>query len=293
MKRRNLNGLLLGLAAIAFFTADAWAYYHPRAGRFVQRDPVGYADAMDLYQYVGSNPIVRLDLTGLEWTVKRTKFKDRASAECDCDDTVADLAKRTNMETSDFIMWLRAEDGRGLPKKATDKIGRKGKFSVPNKVFVGVGQLNMIARAATGQTPKRIYDILDAKGFNATYKDWVAGRKWESGDIPVSRDLCGIVYFGHGASAVGKKKWNVIKVEDPIRGALSPASDASAGYYISGLANDGQFGVLILKSCFAKQGGWGKKASSNAHAAGAVWLGSGLEFAGVDGGTEAAARNAK
>jgi len=41
MERRNLNELLLGLAAIALLTADAWAYYHPRAGRLIQRDPIG------------------------------------------------------------------------------------------------------------------------------------------------------------------------------------------------------------------------------------------------------------
>jgi RHS repeat-associated protein len=39
--------------------------YHPTLGRWVQRDPVGYHDGMNLYEYVGSNPIIGLDPKGL------------------------------------------------------------------------------------------------------------------------------------------------------------------------------------------------------------------------------------
>ena len=35
--------------------------YHPTLGRWMQRDPIGYADAMSLYEYVASNPAVDLD----------------------------------------------------------------------------------------------------------------------------------------------------------------------------------------------------------------------------------------
>jgi len=75
---------------------------------------------------------------------------------------------------------------------------------------------------------------------------------------------------------------------------LSPATDPNVGGYVSpGAYHDGQFGVLILKSCFAKQGGWGAKASSNAHKAGAVWLGNMFEIAGVCFGCVDAARSVK
>jgi len=43
--------LTLGLAA-----ADAHAYYHPTVGRWIQRDPIGYADGMNLYEYVRGRP---------------------------------------------------------------------------------------------------------------------------------------------------------------------------------------------------------------------------------------------
>ncbi|KPK47447.1 MAG: hypothetical protein AMK72_08440 [Planctomycetes bacterium SM23_25] len=91
MKRINLVALLVGLVAIALVSQDAFArgrMYHPGLGVFMQRDPVGtplappmarnlsgsqftqrdptgqYRDGPNLYQYVGSNPVNRLDPSG-------------------------------------------------------------------------------------------------------------------------------------------------------------------------------------------------------------------------------------
>lgn len=45
--------------------------YDPRLGRWLERDPIGYVDGMNLYQYTNSSPVVSLDPTGLSgWKPK-------------------------------------------------------------------------------------------------------------------------------------------------------------------------------------------------------------------------------
>ena len=41
-------------------------FYAPERGRFIQRDPIGYADGMGVYTYVGNNPINWVDPLGTE-----------------------------------------------------------------------------------------------------------------------------------------------------------------------------------------------------------------------------------
>ena len=50
--------------------------YCPTLGRFLQTDPIGYSDGVNLYVYVGNNPIVFVDAYGLCKNVPREAPQD-------------------------------------------------------------------------------------------------------------------------------------------------------------------------------------------------------------------------
>jgi RHS repeat-associated protein len=45
---------------------DRARYYSPLQGRFLQTDPIGYKDDLDMYAYVGNDPTDRIDPTGMD-----------------------------------------------------------------------------------------------------------------------------------------------------------------------------------------------------------------------------------
>jgi uncharacterized protein RhaS with RHS repeats len=58
--------MLAGFAAIAILAGGAQATYHPTTGRFLERDPDGYVDGQNQYEYVRSNPETKTDPSGTQ-----------------------------------------------------------------------------------------------------------------------------------------------------------------------------------------------------------------------------------
>jgi len=79
MKTTHLVAILVSCAAVALLAADASAMYHPTMGRFMQRDPIGYADEMNLYEYVRSGPLSGSDPFGTKWWNPLTWFDEELS----------------------------------------------------------------------------------------------------------------------------------------------------------------------------------------------------------------------
>jgi len=63
--------LILMIAVIGMFGSDAFAIYAPSTGRFMQRDPAGYVDGLNLYTYAKASPLVYTDPMGLGAICKR------------------------------------------------------------------------------------------------------------------------------------------------------------------------------------------------------------------------------
>ncbi len=54
-------------------------YYSPDLGRFLQPDPIGYADGMNIYAYCGNNPLTFVDPMGLKKGTARKPDADGMS----------------------------------------------------------------------------------------------------------------------------------------------------------------------------------------------------------------------
>lgn len=60
-----IRALLIALLTLTVFAPEAAAVYDPGTGRFINRDPAGYIDGMNLYRYGRSNPLRYTDPMGL------------------------------------------------------------------------------------------------------------------------------------------------------------------------------------------------------------------------------------
>ena len=74
---RNIRCCIFSVLILSSFCAQAFAYYHPDEGRWINRDPIGAEGGGNPYCFAGNNPLTSVDLVGLiEW---------RSEGKADCD----------------------------------------------------------------------------------------------------------------------------------------------------------------------------------------------------------------
>ncbi len=169
MKRIHLVAVLVVLVAMGIFAADASAYYNPSMGRFMSRDPgagsatrIGaggravtggfiprdqYHDGMNLYQYVGSNPIIAVDpsgealvvLSGLGQNCDNGEPVARAVGQA-----IANRMRRYDASGSaDLYVDLLGMGGQGEEDRLVSQwrkyVDRKKKYPCSLEQFVAIG----------------------------------------------------------------------------------------------------------------------------------------------------------
>lgn len=141
INRSTLLSPILAALLLAVFTAPAAAMLHPKLGRFMQRDSLGYVDGMSMYAgYHIHNGAV--DPLGL-WKIDR-HGSAKATAESEKDDTVRKLAGDIGLDVAEFKQWLTLHGGVNLESglgvildwlEADDVICPGEEVEVPNTIL--------------------------------------------------------------------------------------------------------------------------------------------------------------
>jgi len=234
--------------------------YHPTVGRWIERDPGPdsapaptreYADGMNLYQYVGSNPVLYVDPSGM-WRIERKKEATAIATTTDDNDTVESLAAQINLKASQWELWLQPANPDSQDSYSIRTVGSQhkacGTFKIPNTILAawagweGFGQGFGKFWVMWGKD----VDDLKAKGFAVDEKDNLTASSLlgEIRNLSSARALHGFLFWGHGPGSLG-----ILTKENE---GSNP--DYSTDYYSIGLAAIYKLGFAMIYACYGCDG---------------------------------------
>ncbi|WP_346730586.1 toxin C-terminal domain-containing protein [Caballeronia sp. dw_19] len=143
--------------------------YSPTLGRFLQTDPVGYADDLNWYAYAGNNPVNFSDPTGLAACSEKSALTDMA------------LGGPPKLDSSGCI-------STGGPSVCL------GVASVKEVSSALAGAVNSVARAVSGPvyaTTKEATAAAEALGYSKTSAVVNGQAVYQKGNNFITRDIDG------------------------------------------------------------------------------------------------------
>lgn len=118
---------------LALFVANANAYYNPEQGRWLSRDPIAEEGGVNVYGFVGNDPINYIDLLG-----QKVIIIDIGSYDMQVPNQIID---RTDIQ-KDLQLYFKVIDQfieklNRLDEKCFDEVVKLGKVKFGNSVFTG------------------------------------------------------------------------------------------------------------------------------------------------------------
>lgn len=244
--------------------------YNPETGLFNQRDQLGYADGMGMYQYVHNNPANGIDILGLESgqvtldemqriEQDRLREEDRKNP---CDRIKTNLLKLVNEESTSYSLkdlLTDVKDIRGLTEQFRDLDSRtnfgalelmeettKVPLSSLNKGLGNLLSLNTVLSdigdfAVNGTNGKSNAEVLGTvvKDFNSSVKlvNTLASASPSTVEFLASTPKVS-QFLKVGGEVAGAEVIAVASI-------LEPAITYSAEQYYS--SNDGMLGLIVPK----------------------------------------------